>query len=343
MPEQSLNYEEEEVSETDCIVEDVGAEELKEKAIASFLAIKGVGKTAAEKIWDAQYFSLMDVAASSLGDFMERTNMTKSSAEKVIAGARALVDIGKATLASDMLKDEDPNRLSTGCKMVNELIGGGYPPKLITEIFGENGTGKSQCCFTATVMATLPKTEGGLDGHVIYIDTEGTFSAHRIKEIAESRGYDWQEVLNKIHVLRPMTTSHQILMMDEARKISAEYPVRLIVCDSLMGHFRAEYIGRGQLCSRQQLISKHLAEIKSFAITNNAVAIITSQVSANPAQLFGDPNQAVGGNVVGHAVAYRIKIRKGKNGARVFRLVKAPDLPESEAVGVLTASGLMDK
>ena len=32
MPEQSLNYEEEEVSETDCIVEDVGAEELKEKA-----------------------------------------------------------------------------------------------------------------------------------------------------------------------------------------------------------------------------------------------------------------------------------------------------------------------
>ena len=45
MPEQSLNYEEEEVSETDCIVEDVGAEELKEKAIASFLAIKGVGCT----------------------------------------------------------------------------------------------------------------------------------------------------------------------------------------------------------------------------------------------------------------------------------------------------------
>ena len=69
MPEQSLNYEEEEVSETDCIAEDVGAEELKEKAIASFLAIKGVGKTAAEKIWDAQYFSLMDVAASKTLNF----------------------------------------------------------------------------------------------------------------------------------------------------------------------------------------------------------------------------------------------------------------------------------
>lgn len=342
MPEENMNYEDSELTATP-VEDEIGAEELKEKAIASFLTIKGVGKTAAEKIWDAQYFSLMDVAASSVGDFMERTNMTKSSAEKVIAGARALVDIGKATLASDMLENEDPDRLSTGCKMVNELIGGGYPLKLITEIFGENGTGKSQCCFTASVMATLPKSEGGLDGHVVYIDTEGTFSAHRVKEIAEARGFDWKDVLSKIHVLKPMNTSHQILMMDEVRKIAAEAPVRLLICDSLMGHFRAEYIGRGQLCSRQQIISRHIAEMKNFAIINNASCIITSQVSANPATLFGDPNQAIGGNVVGHAVAYRIKIRKGKNGTRVFRLIKSPDLPESEAIGVLTEGGLLDK
>jgi DNA repair protein RadA len=324
-------------------MEEIGDAELKEKAINEFLAIKGVGKTAAEKIWDAQYFSLMDVAAASLGDFMERTGMTKSSAEKVISGARALVDIGKSRLASDMLKEEDPSRLSTGSKMVDELLGGGYPLKLITEIFGENGTGKSQCCLTASVLATQPKKDGGLDGHVVYIDTEGTFKAHRVKEIAETRGLNWEDVLSKIHVLRPMTTSHQLLMMDEVRKIGAEVPVKLVVCDSLMGHFRAEFVGRGVLAERQQLISKHLAEIKSFITTNDAVGIITSQVSANPGLLFGDPNQAIGGNVVGHAVAYRVKIRKGKNGTRVFRLIKAPDLPESEAVALLTEKGIQDK
>lgn len=320
------------------------SEEFKEKCIADFKQIKGVGTTVAEKLYDAQYYTLADIAAASIGDFIDRTNMSKSSAEKVIAGARALVDIGNACLARDLLTTEDPCRLDTGSKEFNTLIGGGYPLGLVTEIYGENGSGKSQCCFTASVIATLPLSEGGLDGDVIYIDTEGTFRAHRIKEIAEKRDLDWETVLSRIHVMRPLTTSHQLLMMDEARKIAAEHPVKLIICDSLLGLFRATYIGRGVLSERQQTIGKHLADIKSFAITNNAVAIITSQVSATPDSFFYGPNyNAVGGHVVHHATAYRLMIRKGKAGARIMRLVKSPDLPDGEAVCLISDRGVEDK
>ena len=335
--------EEDEIFETSIPVEETD-EEMKQKILEDFMKILGVGATAAEKIYNGQYYSLMDIAAASLGDFMEKTGMTKQASEKVIAGARAVVDIGGAVLAKEMLENEDPFRLSTGSKGVNELIGGGFPIGLVTEIFGENGSGKSQCCFTASVITTQPTKDGGLDGHVIYIDTEGTFRAHRIKEIAEARGLDWEDVLSKIHVLRPLTSSHQILMMDEARKIAAQYPVRLIVCDSLIGHFRSAYIGRGTLAERQQLIGKHLADIKSFAIANDAVAIITSQVSATPDSFFFGPNyNAIGGHVVHHATAYRLMIRKGKAGARIMRLVKAPDLPDGEAVCVISNKGVEDK
>ena len=321
---------------------DTNPSEFKDACIESFKTIKGVGQTVAEKLYDAQFFSLMDIAACPIGEFMDRTGMAKSSAEKIVNGARALADLGKIELASDLLKTEDPHRLTTGSKSFDELIGGGYPLKLITEVFGENGTGKSQCCFTATVMATRPEEEGGLDSHVVYIDTEGTFRAHRVAEIAKSRGYDVNETLSKIFVIRANTSAHQVVLMDEVKKIASQHKVRLLIVDSIISHFRAEYTGRGVLAERQQIIAKYMSELKTFAINNDACVIVSNQVAARPDAFFGDPNNVVGGNVVGHASAYIIKIRKGKMGKRVMGLMKSPDLPSGECVCLVTEKGVCD-
>lgn len=319
-----------------------GSEELKESCVESFKSIKGVGQTVAEKLYDAQFYSLLDIAACPVGEFMDRTGMAKSSAEKIINGARALADLGKVELASDLLKTEDPHRLTSGSKNLDELLNGGFPLKLITEIFGENGTGKSQCCFTATVMATRPESEGGLDSHVIYIDTEGTFRAHRIAEIAKARGYDVDETLSKIFVIRANTSAHQVVLMDEIKKIASQHKVRLLIIDSIIVHFRAEYTGRGVLAERQQIIAKYMSELKAFAVNNDACVLISNQVAARPDAFFGDPNNVVGGNVVGHASAYILKIRKGKSGKRVIGLTKSPDLPSGECVTVIDERGLID-
>lgn len=316
--------------------------EFRDTCIESFKTIKGVGQAVAEKLYDAQFYSLIDIAACPVGEFMDRTQMSKASAEKVISGARSLADLGKIELASDILKTEDPHRLTTGSKGLDELLGGGYPLKLITEIFGENGTGKSQCCFTATVMATRPETEGGLDSYVVYIDTEGTFRAHRVAEIARERGYDVDETLSKIFVIRANTSAHQVVLMDEIKKIASQHKVRLLIVDSIISHFRAEYTGRGVLAERQQIIAKYMSELKTFAINNDACVIVSNQVAARPDAFFGDPNNVVGGNVVGHAAAYILKIRKGKSGKRVVGLMKSPDMPNGECVTVVDERGLAD-
>lgn len=318
------------------------SEEFKQSCIESFKTIKGVGQAVAEKLYDAQFYSLIDIAACPVGEFMDRTQISKSSCEKIISGARALADIGRVELASDLLKTEDPIRLTTGSKELNSLLGGGYPLKLITEIFGENGTGKSQCCFTATVMATRPEEEGGLDSYVIYVDTEGTFRAHRVAEIAKSRGFDPVETCSKIFVIRANTSAHQVVLMDEIKKIASQHKVRLLIVDSIISHFRAEYTGRGVLAERQQIIAKYMSELKSFAINNDACVIVSNQVAARPDAFFGDPNNVVGGNVVGHASAYILKIRKGKTGKRVIGLTKAPDMPNGECVTVINEFGLTD-
>lgn len=47
------------------------------------------------------------------------------------------------------------------------------------QITGPSGCGKTQLCIMMSLLATLPTNMGGLDGAVIYIDTESAFTAER--------------------------------------------------------------------------------------------------------------------------------------------------------------------
>jgi len=64
---------------------------------------------------------------------------------------------------------------------------------------------------------------------------------------------------------------------------------------------------------------------------------------SNPAQMFGDPTVAIGGNIVGHASTYRLYLRRGKQGSRVAKLIDSPNLPENEIVYYVNAGGVSDK
>jgi DNA repair protein RAD51 len=69
------------------------------------------------------------------------------------------------------------SRLIIGCYVgsndLDNLLGGGIETGSLTEIFGEFRTGKTQICHTLCVTAQRPLDQGGAEGRVIYIDTEG--------------------------------------------------------------------------------------------------------------------------------------------------------------------------
>jgi len=56
--------------------------------------------------------------------------------------------------------------------------------------------------------------------------------------------------------------------------------------------------------------------------------------------MFGDPNKAVGGNIVGHFATTRLYLKKAAKGARKMVLVDSPDLPEGEALYRIVEGGL---
>ena len=118
--------------------------------------------------------------------------------------------------------------------------------------------------------------------------------------------------------------------------------INMIIVDSLMTHFRSEFIGRGTLANRQQKINKHMHVLMKIADQYNLVVYVTNQVMSRPDTFFGDPTEAIGGNIVGHNSATRLYLRRGKKGTRVAKLVDSPYLPDGECIFRITDKGIED-
>ncbi len=208
------------------------------------------------------------------------------------------------------------------------------------ECFGEFGSGKTQMAHILAVNVIKSDPEAS----VIFIDTENTFRPERIEELSAAVGLDVKDVLKNIRVARAYNSDHQMLLAEKINDLMKKenLKVKLIIIDSLMAHFRAEFIGRGTLADRQQKLNKHMHTLLKLADTNNICVYVTNQVMAKPDTFFGDPTQAVGGHIVAHASTFRVYLRKGKKGSRVAKLIDSPSLPEGEANFFVETKGLRD-
>ena len=200
----------------------------------------------------------------------------------------------------------------------------------------------SQIGHQLAVNVTRPEDDGGMNGDTVWIDTEQTFRPERIRHMADALDLDADAILKRIHVARAFNSHHQMLLVEKAQELTQDFPIRLIVIDSLTAHFRAEFIGRGVLAERQQLLNKHIHELMRFGDIHNAVVYVTNQVHAKPDAFFGDPTRPVGGHIVGHSATFRVYLRKSKGGKRIARLIDSPSLPEAEAVFSVSEDGIRD-
>jgi DNA repair protein RadA len=305
--------------------------------------LPGVGPATADKLRDAGYTDLMAIAVTAPQALADAAEIGASTAQKIISAAREAADIGGFETGEALLeKRKYVGKLTSGAKALDELLGGGFETQAISELFGEFGSGKTQIAHQLAVNVTLPVEQGGLDGGTIWIDSENTFRPERISQMATALELDPDETLKGIYVARAFNSHHQMLLAEKAMEVAKEYNARLLVVDSMTAHFRAEYIGRGALAERQQLLNKHMHGLLRFGDAFNAVVCVTNQVMAKPDAFFGDPTRPIGGHIVGHTATFRMYLRKSKGGKRIARLVDSPNLPEGEAVFLVDANGVSD-
>jgi DNA repair protein RadA len=302
--------------------------------------LPGVGKETATKLRDGGILTIMGVATQTPSQLKDLIGMSESASRKIINAARELCKLG-FELAKDYEAEQNKfKKIGTGCKAVDALLGGGLELGTTLEAFGEYSSGKSQLghLLAVSTLKTFP------DSYVIYIDTENCFSPNRIRGFAKGFGIDQDYAMKHIKLAKASTSDHQILLTENIEKeiINNKLDVKLVVIDSLMNHFRAEFLGRGSLANRQQMINGYLHKVGILASNYRLAVYLTNQVQSDPGQMFGNPIKPVGGNIVGHFATTRVYMRTGQKGSRKMIMKDSPSLPEGEASFMITETGFED-
>jgi DNA repair protein RadA len=304
--------------------------------------LPGVGPATASKLSSAGLTTCEALSVTPPKEITEKTGIGFNTVLKIVKAARELRGIDFITAEDLWKKRQDMKRVTTGSENLNKLMGGGIETQAMTELIGEYGVGKTQICLSLCVRVQLPEEQNGLNGKVVYIDTEGTFIPERIFQIAESLGLDPHETLNNIFLARAYNSSHQEVLTEHLFKFCPENNVKLVVVDSMIGHFRGEYVGRENLSERQQKLNSQLHKLIRLTEAYNISVVITNQVQANPTAFFGDPNKPAGGNVMAHASTHRVYLRKGGKGTRLATVIDSPYLPEEKVRFKITEKGVED-
>jgi DNA repair protein RadA len=161
--------------------------------------LQNIDKSLLQKLKGAGIESISDLATTTASELLEDyySNSDESTrgidfetiSQLVLTAKQKLIHDGllqkEFSSAEKMLEiREKLIRFTTGSSSFDVFLGGGIETQALTEIAGEFGSGKSQLCYTLCVTAN----GGSPDNGVIFVDTENTFRAQRVHQIAESRG-----------------------------------------------------------------------------------------------------------------------------------------------------------
>jgi DNA repair protein RadA len=277
------------------------------------------------------------------------------SAAKLIGNARKILTENEIlskefSTADDMLEKRNKiSRYSTGSSNFDTFLNGGFETQSITEIAGEYGSGKSQICQTLCAAAIALMENNRLDEQesqrppysIIFIDTENTFRANRVHQIAEQKNLDPEDILKRIYHCNVYSSEQLEVLINDLPKFIEQYNTKLVIIDSIISLHRAEFSGRGTLVERQQRLGKMLNKLRRYADIYNIAVVITNQVVSYPDGSGFDYMKAAGGNIVAHGSTYRIFLRKsGKN--RIATMFDSPSQPYQNVKFSISESGIQD-
>jgi DNA repair protein RadB len=166
-------------------------------------------------------------------------------------------------------------KISTGSFDFNKWLYGGYEKGVVTMIAGPPGSGKTNFCILASCSQAKKKNK------VIYVDTEGGFSAERVKQIA---GDSYDEVLGNIFLAEPANFEEQKKYFLKLLDIIKKERIDLIIIDGMAMHYRLELGDAAKLKDDTKIkdINRDLARqmkiLSEISRKYNLPVIITNQV-----------------------------------------------------------------
>ncbi|MCF7871983.1 DNA repair and recombination protein RadB [Candidatus Woesearchaeota archaeon] len=207
-------------------------------------------------------------------------------------------------------------KISSGSEVIDWLLEGGFEKDVVTTVFGPPGSGKSNLC-----MICLARNR---DNKIIYIDTEGSFSVSRLKQLTD----DYESVLKKLIVLKPTDFEDQKTCFDKLKKIVND-KIGLIIVDSIAMLYRLEIGKTKDVFNVNRSLGVQLADLVHISRKFDIPILVTNQVYSD----FEDKNKInmVGGDILKYASKCLIELQS-LNGVKTAILRKHRSLPEGKSV-----------
>ncbi|AKB76401.1 DNA repair and recombination protein RadB [Methanosarcina lacustris Z-7289] len=217
--------------------------------------------------------------------------------------------------------------LSSGCKPLDDLLGGGFERGIVTQVFGAAGTGKTNVCIQLAVECVKQGQK------VIFIDTEG-LSPVRFKQIA---GENAKQIARSIIIYEPLSFEEQYAAVREVERIAGEN-IGLVVLDSATSYYRFELEDEETGIKSRRELASQIGFLHALARKHGFVAIITNQVYSD---IIAGGVRPLGGSSLEHISKTIIQLEKTGEGTRRATLYKHRSRPEcTNAEFKITAEGI---
>ena len=156
------------------------------------------------------------------------------------------------------------NILSLKCQPLDTLLGGGLESGIITRIYGEAGTGKTNLCLQSARECVLSGKK------VVYIDTEGV-SVERVRQICVN--CDYKKILQDVLFFTPISFESQEQMLHDAITTKG---IGLIIVDTITMFYRLTLEDNRESGIRS--FTRQVTDLQVTAREKNLIVIITEQV-----------------------------------------------------------------
>ncbi|MBN1175927.1 DNA repair and recombination protein RadB [Candidatus Woesearchaeota archaeon] len=209
------------------------------------------------------------------------------------------------------------SKVTTGSEVLDWLLEGGYEKEVITTIYGPAGSGKTNICLLCANAFT--------DKKVIYVDTEGSFSISRFRQITD----EFKKSLKNIIFLKPTTFEEQKKSFDKLRKLITS-DIGVIIVDSIAMLYRLEIGQTKDIYGINRQLGMQLSFLTEIARKNNIPILITNQVYSDFEQK--DKVNIVGGDLLKYQSKCLIELKKTKEGYRKAIIRKHRSIEENKEI-----------
>ncbi len=213
------------------------------------------------------------------------------------------------------------DKLSTGTPL-DKLLDGGLEQCVITNVYGPAGSGKTNIALSAVIRC---------DKKIIYIDTEGSFSLERFRQIGGDEKKLRDILIVEVHDWKEQ---HDCILSLEGMMEG----VGLIVVDSLVSLYRLELDQENFQKINKQLATQY-SILSKMARKYKIPVLVTNQVYS-----LGEETELTSRMIAKYWSKALIELKKlGKPNCRIAFIRKHRSIPEGKKVEFkITEKGMED-